>query len=181
MKHHGVAVDLLGATIDAIQENPDLARFQFRSRTQWVHGGHAETHIQSFAGAGQEDSSRPVPFVVRSDEPPVLLGTNQGPNAVELYLAALASCLTVGIAYNAAARDITLQTLRIEIEGDIDLHAFLGLSETTRPGYEGIRVRYQAESDASSDQWAALMAHVKKTSPVLDMVRHPVPVTWVQD
>ena len=77
MEHHVMAVDQLAATIDAIQENLDLARFRFRSQTQWVHGGHAETHIQSFAGAGQEDSSRPVPFVVRSDEPPILWGTNQ--------------------------------------------------------------------------------------------------------
>lgn len=181
MERNGIAVDQLVATSEAIQENPDLAQFRFRSQTQWLQGGHSETRIQSFYGAGQEDPSRQTPFVVVSDEPPVLLGTNQGPNAVELFLAALASCLSVGIAYNAAARGMRLQELRLEMEGDVDLQAFLGLSETVRPGYEEIRVRYHVVSDATADQWAKLMAHVEKTSPVLDMVRHPVPVTFVRD
>lgn len=81
MERSGIAVDQLVATSEAIQENPDLAQFRFRSQTQWLQGGHSETRIQSFYGAGQEDPSRQTPFVVVSDEPPVLLGTNQGPNA----------------------------------------------------------------------------------------------------
>lgn len=83
--------------------------------------------------------------------------------------------------YSAAASDITVQELTLALEGDLDLHGFLGLSETIRPGYEGIQVRYHVVSDASAEQLAELMAHAQKTSPVLDIVRNPVPVTFVAE
>ena len=162
MELNGVLLDQLEATVKAVTTQPELARFEFRSKTRWQQGGQSETRIQSFYGTGHEDSSRTEPFVMVSDEPAVLLGTNKGPNAVELVLAALASSLSVGIAYNAAARGIALRTLTVNISGTLDLQAFLGLSDTVRPGYEGIQVRYHLESDATPDQISALLMHVEK-------------------
>ena len=174
---NGVDVDQLVATINAIKENPDLARFQFRSNTEWVDGGHSRTRIQSFFGAGTEDTSRKKPFVIEGDEQPVLLGTNSAPNAVEAVLASLASCLAVGIAYNAAARGIKIKSLNFTVEGDIDLHGFLGLSEEIRPGYEKIRVNYRIDSDATKEKIEELCDHVQRTSPVLDIIRNEIPVS----
>lgn len=173
---NGVDVDQLVETVGAIQNDPSLARFQFRARTQWVDGGRSESEIQGFHGAGAEDSSRTEPFVLVGDEPAVLLGTDEGPNAVEVVLHALASCLTVGLVYNAAARGITVRSLSFETEGELDLQGFLGLSESVRPGYEGIGLRCHIESDASEEDLAELWAHVQRTSPLLDIIRHPVPV-----
>jgi hypothetical protein len=51
---NGVNVEQLGDTINAIQENPKIARFQFRARNEWINGGHSRTTIQDFYGAGQE-------------------------------------------------------------------------------------------------------------------------------
>lgn len=174
---NGVDVDRLVATVNAIKANPDLARFRFRSATRWVDGGHSQTEIQGFYGAGQEDTSRSRPFVLEGDEPPVLLGTNEGPNAVEAVLHALASCLTVGFIYNAAAQGIRVESLEYELEGDIDLHGFLGLSEAVRPGYQGIRLTYRVRTDAPREKVEALCEYVQKTSPVLDIIRQPVPVS----
>lgn len=101
---NGVNVDQLVATINAIKDNPSLAYFKFRATNEWVNGGHSRTRVQSFTVAGQEDASRSKPFVLEGDEPPVLLGSNAGPNAVEAVLHALASCLAVGFIYNAAAQ-----------------------------------------------------------------------------
>jgi uncharacterized OsmC-like protein len=174
---NGVNVDQLIGTIQAIQANPDLARFQFRANTKWIDGGRSRTSIQSFYGAGQEDSSRSQPFVIEGDEPPVLLGNNAGPNAVEAMLQALAACLTVGFVYNAAAKGIRVDGLEFGLEGDLDLRAFLGLSEQVRPGYENIRVSYRVKSDAPRQQLEELCDYVQRTSPVLDIIRNPVPVT----
>jgi len=176
---NGIDVDQLMSTVGAIQANPDLARFQFRAKSEWGGGGRAKTTIKSFYGAGQEDTSRTAPFVVEGDEPPVLLGNNQAPNAVELVLSALASCLTVGFAYNAAAQGVTLHSLEFSMEGDVDLHGFLGLSETVRPGYENIRITCRVSSDAAPGKLNEIWEHVRKTSPVLDICRNPVPVTLV--
>ncbi|MGH7458629.1 MAG: OsmC family protein [Longimicrobiaceae bacterium] len=174
---NGVDVDQLVGTIDAIKETPDLARFQFRAKTEWVDGGHVRTTIQDFHGAGEEDSSRTKPFVIEGDEPPVLLGGNHAPNAVETVLHALASCLAVGFVYNAAAQGIEVESLDFDLEGDLDLHGFLGLSDEVRPGYEGIRVRYRAKTDAPREKVEELCSYVQRTSPVMDLIRNPVPVS----
>ena len=174
---NGVNVDQLVDTVNAIQENPDLARFQFRAHNEWIDGGHSRTSIQSFYGAGQEDTSRSRPFVLEGDEPPVLLGGNAGPNAVEAVLHALASCLAVGFVYNAAAQGINVESLSFDLEGDLDLRAFLGLSDEVRPGYESITLTYCVASDAPREQLEELCDYVQKTSPVLDIITNPVHVS----
>lgn len=173
---NGVNVDQLVGTINAIKANPDLARFKFRSETEWISGGHSRTTIRSFYGAGQEDTSRAKPFVLEGDEPPVLLGENNGPNAVEAVLHALASCLSVGFVYNAAAQGIQIDSLEFNLEGDLDLHAFLGLSDKVRAGYQNIRLTYRVKSNAPRKKIEELCEYVQKTSPVLDIIRNPVPV-----
>ena len=137
---NGIDVDQLIGTINLIKENPSLAQFKFRAHTDWIHGGHSRTQIKGFYGAGGEDTSRATPLILEGDEPPVLLGANAGPNAVEAVLHALASCLSVGFIYNAAAQGNKVDKLDFDLEGDLDLHAFLGLSDRVRPGYQAIRV-----------------------------------------
>jgi uncharacterized OsmC-like protein len=174
---NGVNIDQLVATINAIKDDPTLAQFRFRATNQWVNGGHSRTKIQSFYGAGLEDATRSQPFTLEGDEPPVLLGSNAGPNAVEAVLHALASCLAVGFVYNAAAQGIRVDSLEFDLEGEIDLHGFLGLSDQVRPGYQHIRLSYRVKSDAPREKLEALCEYVQKTSPVLDIIRNPVPVS----
>jgi uncharacterized OsmC-like protein len=174
---NGVNVDQLVGTVNAIRANPELARFTFRARTDWAGGGHSRTTIQGFYGAGAEDTSRATPFIMDSDKPPVLLGQNAGPSALEAVLHALASCVAVGFVYHAAAQGIKIEQLSFDLEGDLDLRAFLGLTDTVRPGYQGIRLTYHVKADAPRERLKALCDHVQRTSPVLDIVRNPVPVT----
>jgi uncharacterized OsmC-like protein len=173
---NGVDVEGLVATVEAVQSDPSIARFQFRAHTDWISGGHSRTRVQGFHGAGGEDSSRATPFILDGDEPGVLLGSDKGPNAVEVVLHALSSCLAVGLAYNAAARGITVRAIAFDVLGELDLQGFLGLSETVRPGYQGIELRCRIESDAAAADLAELWAYVQRTSPLLDVLRNPVPV-----
>jgi len=172
---NGVDLDRLAGTIEHIGADPTLAQFQFRARNEWIDGGHNRTTIQGFYGAGHEDTSRTQPFLLDADEPPVLLGENRAPNAPEYLLHALAACLTGTIVYHAAARGIALDGLECSIEGDVDLHGFLGLDETVRPGYEQIRVAFKATGDFDDDQLAEL-ARLTSYSPVRDIVSNSVPV-----
>lgn len=174
---NGVDLARLTETVAAIQADPTLATFRFRAGNTWLGGAHSRTSIHGFWGAGQEDASRTGPFVLEGDEPPVLLGSNKAPNAVEAVLHALASCLAVGVAYNAAARGIEINSLEFDLEGDLDLHGFLGLPPDVRPGFQSVQVTYRIESDASAEAINELCNHVQRTSPVLDMLRHPVPVS----
>ena len=104
---NGVDVATLFATVDAVKASPQLARFQFRARNDWVSGTHNRSVIHGFYGAGQEDTSRPEPFEYDADHPAVLVGSNQGPTPVEFLLHAIAACLTAGLANIAAAASRT--------------------------------------------------------------------------
>ncbi len=173
---NGVDLEALVATVGAVKTEPSLARFRFRAHNRWIAGAHSKTTIQGFYGTGKEDSSRKTPFVLEGDEPPVLLGGNAGANAVEAVLHALASCMVVGFVYNAAARGIGIDSLEIDLEGDLDLQGFLGLSKNVRPGYDGIRASCRVKSPATEKELQELWAYAQEISPVLDIVRNPVPV-----
>lgn len=174
---NGVNVEQLMGTIDAIKGNGEIAKFKFKSLTKWIEGGHCQTEIKDFYGALQNDETRNKPFILEGDEPPVLLGDNKAPNAVEVVLHGLASCLSVGMVYNAAALGIEMKDLSFSLEGDIDLHGFLGLSEEVRPGFQNIQVKIQANTNVPQEKVAELLDYVKKTSPVLDIISNPVPVS----
>jgi uncharacterized OsmC-like protein len=96
---------------------------------------------------------------------------------VEAVLASIGSCLAVGFVYNAAAQGIKVKSLKFTIEGDIDLHGFLGISEEVRPGYQNISVSYRINSDAPLKKIEELCEYVQRTSPVLDMIRNGLPVS----
>ena len=172
---NGVDLDRLSGTIEAVSGDPTLARFQFRAGNHWIDGGYSRTTIQGFYGAGQEDVTRTEPFTVDTDEPPVLLGQNRAPNTVEYVLHALAACVSGTIVYHAAARGIVLDGVETTISGDLDLHGFLGLDDSVRPGYENVRVAIKATGDFDDDQLAEL-ASLARYSPVRDIVSNPVPV-----
>jgi uncharacterized OsmC-like protein len=174
---NGINVDQLVATVGAIQQDPGLATMTFKATTKWQEGTHSKTEVGPFLHAGKRDNSRkPAQFVLEGDEPPVLLGANAGPNAVELCLAALGFCYSVGFVANAAARGIELSELAYELEGDIDLHAFLGLGKG-RPGFTEIRCRGRVKSpNATRERLEELCQYVQDTSPVRDILANPVPV-----
>jgi len=172
---NGIDLDQLSGTIEAVSGDPTLARFQFRARNHWIDGGFSRSTIKDFYGVGQEDATRAQAFSVESDEPPVLLGENRAPNTVEYVLHALAACVSGTIAYHAAARGIALDGMETTIQGDLDLHGFLGLDGEVRPGFEQIRVGIKVAGDFNDSQLAEL-ASLTRFSPVRDIVTNPVPV-----
>ena len=174
---NGVNVDQLVGTIQAVKGTPELAKFKFRSTSRWDGGARERTTIKSFYGVGQEDTSRKESFVLEGDEPAVLLGSNAAPNAVESVLHALSSCLTVSFIYPAAAQGIKVESLEYTMEGDVDLHGFLHLSNQVRPGFQNIRVKAKVKADAPRAKIQELLEYATKTSPVMDTIRNPVPVT----
>jgi uncharacterized OsmC-like protein len=178
---NGIDVEQLQATVAAIKEQPSVSTFTFRSTGAWEQGTLNRAEIGDFVHNG-ERVRRPEPFRLVGDEPPVLLGSNSGPNAVELLLAALGFCYAVGYVANAAARGIDLDELRYEVEGDIDVQNFLGMTKETRPGFSAIRARAWVRSpNATPEQLEELCQYVQDTSPVKDSLANPVPIDTALD
>lgn len=174
---NGIDVDQLLQTIAATQSDEAVGTFTFRASSTWQDGTHSIGRIRGFTHAGEQDTSRAQPFTLDGDEPPVLLGENRGPNAVELVLQALAFCYAVGYVANAAAQGIELTRMDYEVEGDIDVREFLG-QDGPRAGFTAIRVTGHVSSpNATDDQLTELCQYVQDTSPVRDVLANPVPVT----
>lgn len=172
---NGVNVSKLFGTVEAIKENPEIAKFNFKARGKWVNGGHNRTTINEFYGACQ-NFQRSQSFVFEKDEPPVLLGEDQGANPVEYVFAALDGCLTTSLIYHAAAQGIKIDEVETSFSGDLNLHGFLGLDENTRNGYEKIKVEFKIKADAPKEKLQELVQLAQKRSPVFDIVSHPTPV-----
>lgn len=169
---NGVDVEQLGQAVDAITAEPEAGRFTFRAETEWTGALQSMTSIDDFDQAGERITTRR--FEVAGDEPEQILGERTAPNAVELLLAAVGSCLSVGYAANAAAMGIELDDLRFELEGDVDLRGFLGISDDVRPGYNAITCTAYVDADASAEELAALRDRVEATSPLMDNVGNAV-------
>jgi uncharacterized OsmC-like protein len=165
----------IGGTVEVLQADPSLAKFEFRVSNKWIKGGHNRSWIKGFYGAGQEDSSRKKPFVYDNSEPPVLLGNNEGANPVEYILHGLAGCMTTTIALHAAAHGIEVESIESKLEGDLDAQGFLGLNDQIRNGYQQIRVSFEIKGDLTQEQKMKLESFAQK-SPVFDIVTNKVPV-----
>jgi uncharacterized OsmC-like protein len=174
---NGLDVQAAFDTIEAIKEDPSLAKFQFRARNAWINGGENRSTIRDFYGAGREDDSRTVAFEFTNGEPPVLLGNNEGANPVEFLLHALAGCVTTTFVLHATARNIAIRELSTELEGDLDMRGLLGLDDSVSPGYEQIRIRMNVKADCSDEELDQLLAYTQQHSPVCNTVCRPVPVS----
>lgn len=174
---NGLNLEQMQQTVMALQDDAQLARFEFRASNQWISGGENRSSIQGFYGAGVEDSSRSRPFLFTNGEPPVLLGNNEGANPVEYLLHALAGCLTTTTVLHATARGITIHSMSTELSGDIDVQGLLDLDARAPVGYQGITVNVRIEADCSDSELDALLAFSKDHSPVCSTVCRPVPIT----
>jgi uncharacterized OsmC-like protein len=112
------------------------------------------------------------------DEPPGLLGEDTAPNPSEALLAALGSCLSVGIHANAVAQGITIRKLELALEADINITSVWGVGDTSpKPvGFDAVRVQVDIDADASPETLDALIAHATTWSPVVNTVAKPVAI-----
>jgi uncharacterized OsmC-like protein len=174
---NGVNITQLGETINAIKETPSLAEFKFRIANRWLGGGRNRTTVKASCGAGQEFLERDGRFIMEADEPPILLSQDTAASPVEYLLHALAACVTTAAVYHAAARNIPVESVESQLEGELDLHGFLGLDPSVRNGFSGIRIKLKVTGDLSEGQKHEVVELGMKFSPVYDMITNEVPIS----
>jgi uncharacterized OsmC-like protein len=175
-RRNGVDVATLFATLDAVKNQKEIARFQFRASNTWVSGTHSRSKFSDFYGAMHEMEHKNV-TTFEADHPAVLVGQDHAPTPIEFVLHAIASCLTAGLANIAAARRVDLHKVTSTVEGDIDLLGIFGLSDgTVRNGYKQIRVTFHIEGDADDATLRGLVEQSRRRSAVYDVLTNPTPV-----
>lgn len=172
---NGVNVAALIEAKAALTAAPEGARFKWRATSEWIDGTHSRATVDGFYGLGAEQRHRRV-FAFDADHPEIFAATDNGATPVEYVLVGLAACLSAGIASIAQYRNIPLHSVRATVEAGMDLQGVLGIDAGVRNGFDGIRVDYQIDADATAEQIAALVAQSQKRSAVFDIVANPTDV-----
>ena len=117
------------------------------------------------------------PYIV--DEPPALLGDDTAPNPSEASLAALGSCVAVGLHANAVHRGWTVEKLELRLEGDLNISGVWGTGDLSEKpvGFTDVRIAVDMVcTDVPQAEVARLVDHVTKWSPVANTFIRPVNV-----
>ncbi|MDX1402721.1 MAG: OsmC family protein [Kiloniellales bacterium] len=173
---NGVNVEALVEAREALTQAPQGAQFTWRATCKWMNGTHSHSSVESFYGLGEEQSHKTT-FSFDADHPEIFASEDKGATPVEYVLVGLASCLTAGIAAVAQYRDIQLNSVSATLEGDMDLQGILGIDSDVRNGFDGIKISYEIDADASKEDIEALVAQSQKRSAVYDIVTNPTNVT----
>jgi len=173
---NGVNVAALLGARDILTGAPAAAQFTWRATSEWQHGTHTRSSIHGFYGLGAEQKHR-QPYAYETDHPEIFASEDRGATPVEMVLVGLAGCLTAGIAAVAQNRNIQLNSVKATLEAGMDLRGILGIDTDVRNGFDGIRVHYEIDADASEAAIAALVAQSQKRSAVFDIVTNPTDVT----
>lgn len=174
--NNGVNVEALLGAREALSEAPAAAQFTWRATNEWKNGTHSQSTVDGFFGLGEEQA-RKTAFNFDADHPECFASEDLGASPVEMVLVGLASCLTAGVAAVAQHRDIQLNSVKATLEGGMDLAGILGIDADVRNGFQGIKVHYEIDADATLDEIKALVAQSQKRSAVYDIVTNPTNVT----
>jgi uncharacterized OsmC-like protein len=173
---NGVNVEALLGARQALTDMPPAAQFTWRARCDWIRGTHSRTTCEKFFGLGQEQSHR-QPYTIDADHPEIFASQDNGMTPTEVVLAALASCLTAGVATVATNRGVQLRSVTATLEAGMDLQGILGIDGDVRNGFDGIKVTYDIDADATGEEIKALVAQSQRRSAVFDIITNPTNVT----
>jgi len=149
--------------VERVKEDPDAAHFAFTATTRWQGGAITETEARG--------------RTITADEPEDLGGQDSALDPVELLLASLGSCISIGLVTQAAQRDIDFDDFEIEVTGELDLRGYLGVDDGVRPGYKNLEYTVRIESDASKEVLREILAEAERTSPMFDNIHNGVPIS----
>jgi len=172
---NGVNVAALLEAREALTEMPEAAKFTWRATSEWVSGTHSRSSIQKFFGLGEEQSHRAT-FEFDTDHPEIFASEDHGPTPVEMVLVGLAGCLSAGIAAVAQNREIQLRSVKATLEAGMDIQGILGIDRDVRNGFDGVRVTYEIDADATPEDIRAVVAQSQKRSAVYDIMTNPTNV-----
>jgi len=173
---NGVNVEALLGAREALTAAPEAARFNWRATCAWMNGTHSKSTVDQFFGLGEDQRHR-TEFTFDADHPEIFAAEDNGATPVEYVLVGLGACLTAGVAAVAQHRNIQLRSVQATLEGSMDLQGILGIDSEVRNGFDGIKVTYKIDADASPEEIRALVAQSQKRSAVYDIVTNPTNVT----
>ena len=173
---NGLDLEALGEVVESINNDPAKALVASRVTTDWKGQTRSQSTVDSYVIGGNRIARS---FTIDADEPIEILGTNTAPNPQELLMSAINACMLVGYVAQASARGITLESCRIETDGELDLRGFLALADEVPAGYRQINYAVPITGDGTADQYREIHQAVMQTSPNYFNLARPVRMNGV--
>ncbi|MCR8928837.1 OsmC family protein [Priestia megaterium] len=161
-KINGIDTKVIENLVANFKKNPEDGLAGWSSSVKWKDGFNAEAQV---------GDHKPVPM----DEPEWFSGSNKGPGPAELLLSALGGCLSLSFIATASLMGIKVNSLEVNVSGQLDLNVMLGLKEGN-PGFNEVDVQFTVDSEADDKQLEELVSKAMEISPVKNSLERNVQV-----
>jgi uncharacterized OsmC-like protein len=176
---NGVNTQVLNTVFESMRNHPEMAKATFSVKSAW-NGGFSVTSTSKGFRIGGQNIERNTEYRTQHDFPDQLSGEGRGPTVCESCMGSLAACLTQTIVAHATSRGIQIDSIDIDVEGDVDLRGFTGISNDVRPGAQQFRVNMNIKSNnATKEQINELYEIGKRFSPAFDALTNGTSVVLV--
>jgi uncharacterized OsmC-like protein len=112
-------------------------------------------------------------FQVVTDSPPDFAGYDLGPSSPEMQLGVLGSCLNHSYLIQAAALQVPIESIEVDVEGFIDPRAGSPGFESTPVNPQGIAYTVTIRGPATAAQIEELRRNVERFCPILNLLKNP--------
>ena len=145
---------------DSYRANPQAARITLKAR-----GALDEAGVACNVETGRA--------LVQAGLHPATGGDGLSLCSGDMLLQALVACAGVTLKAVATALEVPLRSGAVVAEGDLDFRGTLGVDRDTPVGFEAIRLRFELESDASTEQLEKLQQLTERYCVVYQTLTHP--------
>jgi len=149
-------MDSYNATRAEVERNPEAGQGSFETLTEWRDGAQAVTRARS--------------FTLETDEPAALGGRDQHIDPMELLLASLGTCLTIGWVTHANAQGVDFRDLKVRVSAPFDLRGYLGIDKGVRPGFGELSYTIEVDTDADAAILERIRTAAERHSPIFDNI-----------
>jgi uncharacterized OsmC-like protein len=179
-RFNGVNTQVLNTVYNSMQNQPEMAKATFYVKSEWNGGFNVTSRSKGFRIGGKNIERNSDEYKMQYDFPNQFSGEGKGITVCEYCMGSLAACLAQTIVAHATSRGIQIDSIEIDVEGDVDLRGFTGISTDVRPGAQQFRVNMNIKSNtASKEQINELREIGKRFSPAFDTLTNGTSVVLV--
>jgi uncharacterized OsmC-like protein len=176
---NGVNVQILNTVFESMRNQPEAAKVTFSVKSEWNDGFSVTSTSKGFRVGGQ-NIERNTEYKEQYDYPNQFSGKGRGPTVCESCMGALAACLIQTIVAHATSKGVQIDSININVEGDVDMRGWTGISNDVRPGAQQFRVNMNIKSNnASKEEINELYEIGKRYSPAFDTLTNGTSVVLV--
>lgn len=164
----------LSEFVNEIKEHKSQSKISYGVDVNWTTGTQLTAKMKNIQ-LGDQKLVRNFSFDI--DEPGQLLGLNTNPTPAEYLMGGIASCMAVTFVAGASLMGISLESLQIQLNGELDLCGFLGIDTNEATGFEKFDCNIIVDGDGTEEQYEILRKKVMKHSPNYSTMVNAVTIT----